>query len=207
MKSWDRLQQVVEWSGLSINAFAISIGLKRAENLYQIKKGKHGISIDLTNKITDKYPDISASWLLVGEGDMLHRPLVKRNIIPLYLSDFRDIKNGLKVEDAAYYIEVPSLSDSDFAAVCMGNSMEPDIPAGAFVVLKQIEPTAFLPGEIYFVVTESYSTLRKIRSVEGNEKKVRLIPSNLQDYDEMLIDMNMILQLFIVKGVISTRVV
>ena len=34
---WNRLKKVIDWSRLSVNAFAKHIGLKRAENLYQIK--------------------------------------------------------------------------------------------------------------------------------------------------------------------------
>ena len=43
MNSWSRLEKVIDWSGLSINSFTKNIGLKRAENLYQIKKGYHSI--------------------------------------------------------------------------------------------------------------------------------------------------------------------
>lgn len=35
---WERLKRVIRYSGLSTNAFARAIGLKRGENLYQIKK-------------------------------------------------------------------------------------------------------------------------------------------------------------------------
>ena len=70
MNSWNRLQKVIDWSGLSVNSFAKSIGLKRAENLYQIKKGNNSISKELSELVTIKYCNISKSWLLTGEGEM-----------------------------------------------------------------------------------------------------------------------------------------
>jgi len=36
---WLRLEEVINYSGMSVNAFALHIGLLRSENLYQIKKG------------------------------------------------------------------------------------------------------------------------------------------------------------------------
>ena len=41
---WSRLKQVIDWSGMSVNRFAGAVGLQRSESLYQIKKGKNGIS-------------------------------------------------------------------------------------------------------------------------------------------------------------------
>ncbi|MCC8062859.1 MAG: hypothetical protein LIO68_06420 [Rikenellaceae bacterium] len=45
--AWERLSEVIGYSGLSVNAFAKAIGLKRGENLYQIKRGNNGISTKL----------------------------------------------------------------------------------------------------------------------------------------------------------------
>lgn len=51
MTSWQRLEQVVKWAGTSTNKFALGIGLKRSENLYQIKRGAFGISKELSSLI------------------------------------------------------------------------------------------------------------------------------------------------------------
>src|SRR5690606_8849210 len=70
LSSWIRLKKTIDWTGLSTNAFAQTIGLKRAENLYQIKKGNYSISKELADKITTKYDNINKLWLLTGEGQM-----------------------------------------------------------------------------------------------------------------------------------------
>lgn len=71
MTDWQRLEQVIKWTGLSTNAFATGIGLKRSENLYQIKRGNNRISKNLAELIVRKYGSVNRAWLLTGEGEML----------------------------------------------------------------------------------------------------------------------------------------
>ena len=68
---WKRLEAVIVAQGFkSVNAFARHIGLRRAENLYQIRKGRNGISPHLAATIARHFPDVSQGWLLTGEGQM-----------------------------------------------------------------------------------------------------------------------------------------
>ena len=213
MNSWNRLKKVIDWSGLSVNSFAKSIGLKRAENLYQIKKGNNSISKDLSELIAIKYCNISKSWLLTGEGDMFigesekanNESLLKR--IPFYNYDISmlTLENG-KIPRAEQYIEVPLLSNCDFATLCIGESMTPDIPSGSIVTLKEIGIDLLLPGEMYYIVTDTFSTVKFLRTVENDRSKLRLVPGNKDDYDESLLDKSSILYLFLVKGVISYKI-
>lgn len=209
MSSWERLQKVIDESGLSINAFALSIGLKRAENLYQIRKGNHDISRDLARKVTTKYPQVNEAWLLTGKGEMhAGETAPSSRKIPLYDSGFEELDlsgDRLSIEPL-YYIEVPTLSGGDFATVNYGNSMEPDIPAGAIVTLKEINPSALLPGEMYLVVTPGYSTIKCVMNTPDDPGKFRLIPKNTTEYGEAVIDKRDIRRLFLVKGVISTKI-
>jgi len=213
MNSWNRLERVIAWSGLSINSFAKSIGLKRAENLYQIKKGNNSISKDLSELITIKYCKISKLWLLTGEGNMfieesenLNDESLSRKI-PFYNYDISmlKLKKG-KIPHTEQYIEVPLLSNCDFATLCMGESMIPDIPSGSIVTLKEIAIDMMLPGEIYYVVTDKFSTVKFLRTVENDQSKLRLIPKNINSYDESLLDKSSIRYLFLVKGIISYKI-
>lgn len=45
--NWQRIEMVIQQSKMTANAFARHIGLPRGENLYQIKKGNNGISLDV----------------------------------------------------------------------------------------------------------------------------------------------------------------
>jgi len=67
-----RLEKIMEYYGLNPNAFANKIGLKRTQNLYDIRDGKiKKITFDLANKINTVFTAINKDWLLTGEGEML----------------------------------------------------------------------------------------------------------------------------------------
>jgi plasmid maintenance system antidote protein VapI len=72
MSDSERITLLSKHLGLSINKLAAEIELKSAQTLYDIKKGKHGISKDVAEKIKHKWNYLSMIWLLTGEGDMLN---------------------------------------------------------------------------------------------------------------------------------------
>ena len=51
LDDWQRIEKVVRWAGLSVNAFALHIGLHRGENPYQLKPGNNGISTQLAELV------------------------------------------------------------------------------------------------------------------------------------------------------------
>lgn len=131
-EKWRRLERVIKWTGLSINSFALTIGLKRSENLYQIKKGNNGISRDLAELITAKYPSVSKGWLLTGEGEMLigNKAVTGSGSgIPYYGMD-ATVAVEQQLPPPLFYINVPIFNDCDLSAMALGTAMQPDIPAG-----------------------------------------------------------------------------
>ena len=208
MENWQRLEKVVRWTGMSVNAFALHIGLKRSENLYQIKKGNHGISKELANVISAKYPQISRSWLLTGDGDMLKDGSdgPKRGI-PFHNVDIASVIEFQQqpAQKPLYYIDIPVFNDCDFAALSTSNAMMPEIPAGAILALKQQDAAKIFPGESYLVVTDDFSGVRTIRTYADDPDKLRLVPKNLADYDEIVIHASEIKVLYLVKGIIISK--
>lgn len=69
---WKRIEAVIKMSRMTTNAFARHIGLARGENLYQIKRGNNGVSLNVANRIVAKFPEVSKLWLLTGDGPMLN---------------------------------------------------------------------------------------------------------------------------------------
>lgn len=210
MENWQRLEKVIKWAGMSVNAFALHIGLKRSENLYQIKKGNHGISKELANIISEKYPVISKSWLLTGEGEMLKDQeglSGSKRGIPFYNIDIASVIEfrHQPILPPICYLDVPIFYECDFAALSTSTAMAPEIPAGAVVAIKEQEPSRIFPGESYLVVTADFSGIRTIRRHATDPDKVRLVPKNLQDYDEIVIDASEIKVLYLVKGIIISK--
>jgi SOS-response transcriptional repressor LexA len=104
-----------------------------------------------------------------------------------------------------YYIDVPSVYDCEFAALSSGHALVPDIPAGAVVALKEADVSKILPGEFYLVLTDDFCGIRTMRSFVSDSGKVRLVPKNTTDYDEMIVDLSEIKVLYLVKGIIISK--
>ena len=191
LDTWHRLERVIKWTGLSVNSFALNIGLKRSENLYQIKRGNNGISRDLANLITTKYPTVSKGWLLTGEGDMFieSQPATvpEGGGVPYYGMDVLSAVESDLRSEPRFRINVPLFNDCDLAALNIGTAMQPEIPAGSIVILTQ-----------YF---------RGIRIIRFGEDPtdIQLLASNTKQYDPISIRSSEITKLFIVRGIIIKK--
>lgn len=61
----DRIQQLIDFKRLSVLAFEKSVGLSNG-----YLRNTANISAENCAKILSTYPDVSAEWLLTGEGEM-----------------------------------------------------------------------------------------------------------------------------------------
>ena len=83
---WNRIEAVINMAHMTTNAFARHIGLPRGENLYQIKRGNNGVSLDLANRIVAKFSEVSKLWLLLSNKDNLGAKVIKiMEIIVVFL--------------------------------------------------------------------------------------------------------------------------
>lgn len=67
------LNSVIDYLGITVNQLSESIGKNRSQWAYDVlnPEKKVGISKNIAELISQKYPQISKSWLLTGEGNML----------------------------------------------------------------------------------------------------------------------------------------
>jgi transcriptional regulator with XRE-family HTH domain len=69
MEKIDRIKMLIKKRAKSEREFALKIGMKQATlNLYVLGKSK--LSLEAVDLILKAFPDISAEWLLRGEGNM-----------------------------------------------------------------------------------------------------------------------------------------
>lgn len=66
----ERLREFIDSKGITIAAFEKSVGMANASLRKTLASGA-GIGTDKLEKILITYPEISAEWLLRGEGSML----------------------------------------------------------------------------------------------------------------------------------------
>lgn len=206
MTDWQRLEQVIKWTGLSTNAFAAGIGLKRSENLYQIKRGNNSISKNLAELITRKYPSVNRAWLLTGEGDMFAEN-EKREGIPYYKKDVLRLVCETAGCDADDYIRMPGFGECDFAAPVTGDAMAPEVPAGATVVLEQVDPLApVLSGEIYVAVTSAFALLRYVKPDPEIRDALWLTAPAGAGSEPVRVFREHLIRLYLVKGIVIHKV-
>ena len=65
----NRIRNIIEKYGLSSNTFAQEIDVNRS-TISHILSGRNKPSIEVLQKILGRFPDVSASWLLLGQGSM-----------------------------------------------------------------------------------------------------------------------------------------
>ena len=72
MNAQEKIKQLLIYLNINAKVFSEELGYMRPQIIYDIQKGKtKRISEDLASKIVSVFPDISKSWLLTGEGEML----------------------------------------------------------------------------------------------------------------------------------------
>lgn len=216
MTDWQRLEQVIKWTGLSTNAFAAGIGLKRSENLYQIKRGNNGISKDLAELITRKYPAVNRLWLLTGDGEMFTGNAAGSPAsvaggavrgIPYYNTDALRMVCRMEGMVPVCYIHVPGFGDCDLAATVTGDAMAPEVPAGSIVALKEVDPAGpLLPGEIYLAVTPEFALMRYVKLDRKVPDGLWLMPPAESADEPVGIRRERLRRLYLVKGIIIHKV-
>ena len=166
---WERLDSVIRWSNMTINAFGRHIGLARSENLYQIKSGKNGISQNLARRIVDKFPEVSLGWLLSGEGEMFAN--VGRGHIPYYEADLTSCAalRGEQVEVSSY-ITLPFAQECDCALRSYDGAVGSEIMVGSIVFLQKKDTESIIPGQLYVIVTRNFVILRRVRVTLGEDQ-------------------------------------
>lgn len=195
--------QVIELSGMTINAFARHIGLTRSETLYQIKNGKNGISRNVAECVVAHYPQISKAWLLTGYGAMYVGDDNCAMQIPFYRCDVRELRDirNLKAES---YMFLPQIKSADFALCYAGDDMEPSVANGAVLILKEIDPESIILGEEYVIIGKKLITLRKVRA-GSDEATLRLEAARREQYDDMTIRRADIEKVYAIRGKLTIK--
>ncbi len=198
-QNWQRLEAVIRWANMSTNYFARHIGLARGENLYQIKRGNNGISLNLADRVVKAYPEINKLWLLTGEGEMFIATKGRGSQIPFYDSDLELTIREYEDREADCRLAIPDIIDCDLAMRYMGQAMGSYLPAGSVVFLKKLDLNTIIPGREYVIVGRKIITLRTVRTADS-PKQLRLVAADSEHFDEMSIAKNEIEAVFAVQG-------
>jgi hypothetical protein len=185
--SWERLEQVIKWARLSTNSFAKSIGILRAENLYNIKRGNYGISHDLADRIIKAYPEIDRTWLLTGVGSMLKDSANDEYRLPFYNYDAESVIAHIESIAPSGEMRLPYANDCDFVIRSHSRSMAEPQCAASDLFVKHVAPNEIAQGNEYIIVTNGEVLWRKVRTAADSEEW-RLVSRNRDEFPDIFIN-------------------
>lgn len=202
MDSWQRLEAVIKWAESSTHKFALQIGLKRSENLYQIKKGNNGISLKLAQRITDRYPQINLAWLMMGEGEMLSQPQKRKpkiesfQKVPLFHGNPAD--SEIFKQTPHSYVDTKYMAGCELA-IKMNRSIKSEtIPQDALIFLIREGKGHIDYGHTYLVTLAHSSIIAIIR--RGKEGYINLQISPKEEIVPMELALSEVESIFLIRG-------
>tara|TARA_R100001377_G_scaffold35780_1_gene19778 strand:+ start:71 stop:700 length:630 start_codon:yes stop_codon:yes gene_type:complete len=86
MSKAKRIQEIVDYYGMSYNSFAISIGMLNGTSIKRIVDDNRNPQNQTLNKISSAYPEINMHWLNTGSGTMIKGDEVKLDVDDLTLT-------------------------------------------------------------------------------------------------------------------------
>lgn len=186
--NWERMQMVIDWTRLSINAFAKSIGIQRAENLYNIKRGHYGISSDLADRVVATYPEIDRTWLLSGMGTMLRDGTIADSALSFYNYDAETVIAHIESLAPSGRVSLPYMNNCDFVIRSFSRSMADPQCAASDLFVKRISPEDIVQGNEYILTTNDQTIWRKVRVSSEDDGCWRLVSRNREEFPDMVVE-------------------
>ena len=193
--------------GISQYEFYKNTGVTRG-----ILTQNNGISEDNIARFLAYYSEVSAEWLLTGQGDMLKSPIQEPAVTtdpaigtPYYdvdfLGGFSEIFNSQTTVPATNII-IKGFEKADLWCNVTGHSMEPKINHGDIIALRQCSLQDIQYGEIYAVVLDTIRTIKILRRAD-DPSLLRFVPINRDGFDIQEFPLSRILHVYEVIGSIS----
>jgi phage repressor protein C with HTH and peptisase S24 domain len=199
----ERILQVIDYIGISKNAFAQNIGYERSQALYDIINNKAKPSYDFFDRfVNSEYSEnINTDWLITGKGEMLKDVSLKQYNEPQFsISQFKQrgyapyysdlplsagqmgLTNIEQRENPESWIKLPNV-DADGWFPVIGCSMEPKIFAGDIVGVKQIDNWERIdPDKTYMIITRDDRMIKHLETDDNDNSILWAISENYKQF-------------------------
>jgi phage repressor protein C with HTH and peptisase S24 domain len=244
----DRFDKYMNHSGLNDNQVTkdaeLSVG-----TIGKSRQPNRDLSNRVLNKLLQTYPNLNNVWLRTGEGSMLNsdtpeqlteprefsldqwdeaRAFADRmgvDLVPLYTEPFQAGNKGNNIITAWNEVEsiwaLPDIKADELIFV-RGDSMEPTLPEGTAVAVKQYlfrvdEPLSIPFGEIFGIELRTSDDPTDSDSVQAFFKRIRKHPdhdkhlthwiarSDNKDYEDFEIRISNVVRLWRIKASITIQ--
>ncbi len=194
----ERIIHIININGANSHSFAKKTGIDPS-NLKKMLDGKQKISDKTVGKIANAY-HISRNWLLHGDGEMIHpsesttstsydsETATKVLLLPLHThgNPLKEFKASAQASDCERIVS--PVQGADFAIQITGDSMAPEYPSGARILIKKIDENAFIEwGRTYVLDTCNGVVVKNLFPTE-NPSVVQCRSANT-DYPPFNVDM------------------
>ncbi|MGL5914112.1 MAG: S24 family peptidase [Bacteroidales bacterium] len=207
----ERLITFINHVGVGQNKFALQVGLSAGF----IASMKDNITLNTVSKIALTYPELNATWLMTGEGEMLNPNMsignsckeeTGYNTLPLIsveaAAGFANENFAITQQDVQAHYIVPEFKEVDFMIRVKGNSMYPKYSSGDVVACRVLRDSKFIEwNRPHLIATTEHGLLVK-RICPSEEQGCILAVSDNEKYAPFSIPRNEITGLAIIVGVI-----
>lgn len=179
----EKFRRFLKRINCSVTEAAKLMGVSR-QNMYQLFESteleRKTVNIILTKFGANEYE-------IFGDEDDFFRPmpehLTKNNGIPMYNVPATASVVGVFEDDMSekplFYLDVPGARDCDFGVRVSGDSMYPRFRNGDWIGCKEVKNREhILYGEVYYIITPDYKTVKYVQPHPSKEDWVLLIPHN-----------------------------
>ena len=185
--NWERIEELLKWLGISVNQFTRRLNMPRVENLYHIKRGNYGISLELADRICEAYPEVDRTWLLSGVGAMLLKDKDNAEKHPYYHQYVEDAIMKLDELKPAGKAVMPYITGYDFVMRSASRAMCDKQCAVNDLFLRRVELSDVVQGNEYVILVDGEAIWCKVRLVHKSTQW-RLVSRNRLDFPDRYID-------------------
>lgn len=179
----ERLSEIINSSGMSAKKFGEYIGTKSPQVLYDVLKGRNGISKELADKIHAKCVNFEYAWILTGNGNMYvelkdgikyaggtDEQTETGKLIPFYddvstIGGVNERSASLEaVSQPTDYIDTGDWFRNATAAIRHYGESMVEYPPGCILALKEVyDRELIIPGRDYVIETSEYRVTKRIQ--------------------------------------------
>lgn len=222
----ERIQALIDYSGLSIPKFSVLVGFKTPQAVREILKGNTKTLSDAAKmKLQSAFPHLNERWLLLGEGEMLKDV----SDDALYLGKAKKAINEEAVE-VKFFDVTPTATFQEFEesiaqnydtmrilpqnreriddSYCVfeihGDSMQPTVLSHSRILCKEIPESQWHYAEgVVVIAYGSKVVLKRIKRNELLTNNILNLASDNKDYGTETIQLSDIHCIFKAKRIIS----
>lgn len=193
----ERIEIVRSETKLSMCALARELEVK-SQSLYHIKRGVHGISYTLAEKINNRFPEFSVAWLVGVEKQSKRARTSRAKVLPYYYELPPRSELVADAEPDRYMnLSATLAGDAELVTLYNGPALVPYLVGRMYVLLKHVKQE--YPGQLCLIETNEMMIYRRI--TRTNSSSLHLCPVIPDNTGDIVIAQNKVRALYKVCGV------